>query len=80
MTGPNSTSHTSFDAKLRDLEKGCFLVAFCGGVSEYFRKKDFSMCNNGISALRTFIVEGIVDCYEYLFTNLIEWNRITCKT
>ena len=38
------------------------------------------MCNNGISALRTFIVEGIVDCYEYLFTNLIEWNRITCKT
>ena len=27
--------------KMRDLGKGCFLVAFCGGVSEYFRKKRF---------------------------------------
>ena len=40
----------------------------------------FSTRNNGISALRTCIAEGIVDCLEYLFSNLIEWIRITCET
>ena len=37
MAGPILTNHTSFDAKLKELEEGYFLVAFRGGVSEYFR-------------------------------------------
>ena len=50
------------------------------GFQSIYGKKDLSMYNNGISALRTCIVGGIVDCYEYLFTILTEWIRNTCKT
>ena len=60
---------------------GCILLRGLGVSRE---KNDFSMWNSGISTLhtlcRTNIVEGIVDCLEYLFSNLIEWNRIKCKT
>ena len=45
-----------------------------------FLEKTISPCRNGISALRTCIVEGIVNCFEYLFSNFLEWNRIKCKT
>ena len=60
---------------------GCILLR---GLGVFQKKNDFSMWNNGISTLRTLcrtdIVEGIVDCLEYLFSNFIEWNRIKCKT
>ena len=45
----------------------------------FLEKNNFSMCNYGIFTLRTGIVDGIVDFFEYLFSNLIEWDRITCK-
>ena len=57
-----------------------FWLHFVEGFQSISGKKDSSMYNNGISALRTCIVGGIVGCYEYLFTILTEWIRITCKT
>ena len=47
-------------------------------VSEYFRKT-ISPCKNGISALRTCIVEGIVNCLCTCFQTLLSGIRLRLK-
>ena len=61
----------------RGLFYGCILFGDLGIIQE---KQFFDVKYRYFCVTYRHIVVGIVDCLEYLFSNLIEWNRIECKT